>query len=254
MLREIRIYWRLRPFIEQLKGEFHMKLSWNVVIQIIGTIVQALNAVGGLLPVKNQVLIASVVGVLQALTALFSHFSNPDGSPAEVAYKPSGSVKLPMALLCCIVGVGMFLPVPARAQEPPIQNIVGGGVYFDQFSTPQIGGNLFYAQALSVTQGTYSFTLIDFTSKTVKPFTLMTTTSTGILQHMRDFGPVRIYGVGTIGVSAGGSNAGLAYTGGGVAVIPLGRNWFLLPNLRILKSAVSEFQGVYGLAVGFGAK
>jgi hypothetical protein len=86
MIREIRMYFRLRTYISDLRKECHMKLSLNVVVQILGTVVQALNAIGGMFPAKQQVLIASIVGVIQAVVGLLAHFSNPDGTPAAAPY------------------------------------------------------------------------------------------------------------------------------------------------------------------------
>ena len=65
-----------------------MKFSWNLVIQILGLIVQGANAMGALLPPEYQAGLAVIVGLIQAIVAAIAHFSNPDGTPAAVAYLP----------------------------------------------------------------------------------------------------------------------------------------------------------------------
>lgn len=67
-----------------------MKLSVNVVIQILATVVQAANAASSLFPPARQAEIAAGVGVVQAVSAFLAHFSNPDGSPASEPYNPNG--------------------------------------------------------------------------------------------------------------------------------------------------------------------
>jgi hypothetical protein len=64
-----------------------MKLKWNVAAQVLGTIMQFLNANGSMVPAKYQVEVALAVGIVQALSAFVAHFSNPDGTPAEAPYK-----------------------------------------------------------------------------------------------------------------------------------------------------------------------
>jgi len=63
-----------------------MKFSWNFGIQIIGVGLQIYNQYGGLLPTKWQPVAAATVGILQGISALFAHFSNPDGTSAAVPY------------------------------------------------------------------------------------------------------------------------------------------------------------------------
>ncbi len=89
MIRELRIYLKLRPYIKKLKEQSHMKFSWNLVLQVIATGVQAANALTPMLPEKQRGTLALVVGVLQSISALIAHYSNPDGTPAAVAYLPT---------------------------------------------------------------------------------------------------------------------------------------------------------------------
>lgn len=88
MIREIRIYLKLRPYINRLKEELHMKFSWNMILQVIATAIQGVNAISGMLPHDQAAGVAVIVGVVQAVAAAIAHFSNPDGTSAKVAYIP----------------------------------------------------------------------------------------------------------------------------------------------------------------------
>ena len=66
-----------------------MKFSVNGVIQLIGTLAQTVNALGAFVPDKQKVYVAAALAALQGLSAVLAHFSNPDGTPASVAYTPS---------------------------------------------------------------------------------------------------------------------------------------------------------------------
>lgn len=81
-----RLYLKLNPFVKQLKGEFKMKFSWNMIAQILGTVIQAANAAAPVLGGHSQIYISAGVAVLQAFAGLFAHFSNPDGTSAAAPY------------------------------------------------------------------------------------------------------------------------------------------------------------------------
>ena len=119
MIKEIRMYWRLRPYIKRIKELAHMKLSWNVVVQIIVTLMQAYNQVSDLLPEKWKPGAAVIMGAIQGIVAMISHFSNPDGSSAKLPYEPPKTIKLPSVfLMVAAAGIlcGMF-SMPAAAQD-----------------------------------------------------------------------------------------------------------------------------------------
>ena len=64
-----------------------MKLSVNLFIQIFGVLLQGLTFASGIVPAgKWQAICASVIGVIQAVSGLLAHFSNPDGTSATVPY------------------------------------------------------------------------------------------------------------------------------------------------------------------------
>jgi hypothetical protein len=167
-------------------------------------------------------------------------------SPLKPNGLPKGIIKLGLLL---IVGL-LLLSLPAMAQEP-YKDVVAAGVSWNQQATPQINGTLVYGALIGT--GLYSFNLVDVTPQTYKPFVITTNITFGLAQHMRDIGIVKVYTVATAGVGAGGNNVGFAWTAGGAAFIPLGKKGlFLLPNVRVLKNTLSEFQGIYGIAIGWG--
>lgn len=86
MLRELRIYFRLRPYIRAFREITKMRFSINIVIQSLAIAAQALNAIGDFVSPKSKPLVAGIVGIVQALTAFLAHYNNPDGSPAAEAY------------------------------------------------------------------------------------------------------------------------------------------------------------------------
>jgi hypothetical protein len=63
-----------------------MKLSWNLLFQGLALVVQYGNQASGLVPQKYESVVALVVGLAQAAVAWKAHTSNPDGTPAAVAY------------------------------------------------------------------------------------------------------------------------------------------------------------------------
>jgi hypothetical protein len=65
-----------------------MKLKTNIFVQLVSTAGQLLNAYGGLIPPKYQVIVASGLGIAQGIAALIAHFSNTNGTPQE---QPGGA-------------------------------------------------------------------------------------------------------------------------------------------------------------------
>ena len=61
-------------------------LTTNVAIQTLGTIIQGLNAAGGVFSGELKWVAGIAVGGLQLVVAVLAHYSNPDSTPAAVAY------------------------------------------------------------------------------------------------------------------------------------------------------------------------
>jgi hypothetical protein len=86
MIRQLRIYLRLGPLISQFEELTRMKLSVNVVIQMLALAAQGLNATQDLLPAKGKFWAMVALSAVQGVTAVLAHFSNPDGTSAQAPY------------------------------------------------------------------------------------------------------------------------------------------------------------------------
>jgi hypothetical protein len=63
-----------------------INLTQNTVLQGVAIVIQIANALSPSLSEKHQAAVASGVAVVQLLISRWAHQSNPDGTPAEVAY------------------------------------------------------------------------------------------------------------------------------------------------------------------------
>jgi hypothetical protein len=86
MIRELRIWWRLRPLMEEFQELSKMKFSVNVAIQMLALVAQAINATQDLLPERGRFWAMVVLSAVQGVTAVLAHFANPDGTPAAAPY------------------------------------------------------------------------------------------------------------------------------------------------------------------------
>ena len=86
MIRELRLYWRMRPILKQLQELTRMKLSANVLIQMLALVTQGINATQDLLPARGKFWAMVALSAVQGAAAVVAHFANPDGSPAQAAY------------------------------------------------------------------------------------------------------------------------------------------------------------------------
>ncbi len=86
MLRELRIWLRLRPIMNRFQELTKMTFSINVLIQMLALAAQGLNATVELLPGRGKFWAMVGLSAVQGVTAVLAHFANPDGTPAQVAY------------------------------------------------------------------------------------------------------------------------------------------------------------------------
>ena len=86
MLRELRIWLRLRPIMNRFQELTKMKFSVNVLVQMLALAAQGLNATVELLPGRGKFWAMVGLSAVQGVTAVLAHFANPDGTPAQVAY------------------------------------------------------------------------------------------------------------------------------------------------------------------------
>lgn len=152
----------------------------------------------------------------------------------------------------------LFLAVLSFAQTPaPAQatNIYAAGVSFNQSAKPAVAGTALYARLLSDGSGTYAFTVVDALPANVHPFTVTTNFGAGIAQKVFSIGKVPLYIPTSAGISFTGNNTGWNWSTGALASIKAKGNFRIMPNVRIVKSSVSDgagYQPIVGLLFGWG--
>jgi hypothetical protein len=87
-VKYVKLYFKISPIIDILKGQLSMKFSTNMVIQVVATLAQLVNQLGGVVPAKYQTVILAVLSGVQGVAAAIAHYNNPDGTSAKVAYIP----------------------------------------------------------------------------------------------------------------------------------------------------------------------
>ena len=150
-----------------------------------------------------------------------------------------------------ILAVLAMLAGLASAQE--VTNLYAAGVSYNNAATPAIAGSALYAHALG--SSTYAFTVVDALPTTFKPFTVTTNFSGGIAQKVFTVSGVNFYIPTSAGVSFTGTNTGWAWSTGAMASVKVKGNWRVLPNVRVVKSSVSNgtgYQPIVGLMFGWG--
>jgi hypothetical protein len=151
--------------------------------------------------------------------------------------------------------LSLFLALPLAAQTDTLpSNIYAGGISFNSGASPRIAGTGLYARLLSDGSGTYAFTVVDALPATVKPFTVTTNIGAGVAQKLFSIGKVPIFMPASAGISFNGTNTGWAWSGGALASIKVKNNWHVYPNVRFVKSSVSNgtgYQPIAGLLFGW---
>lgn len=157
-----------------------------------------------------------------------------------------------MRKLLLLLFVLPLLAVPALAQDTGYENFAAIGASWNQYADPSVAGNLLYAQRLGADDSTYNFNFVDLVSKSEEEFSVSTSVTFGIAQKALTFGRAKVYVTTGVGFLAGDENLGYSWTGGGAVAIPLGHGFQFLPNVRFLKSSLTDFQGVFGFMIGWG--
>ena len=149
----------------------------------------------------------------------------------------------------------LLLAASAFAQAPLPNNVYAAGVSFNSSASPRIAGTALYAKLVNDGSGTYAFTVVDALPSGYKPFTVTTNIGAGVAQKLFAIGKVPIFVPASAGVSFSGSNTGWAWSGGALASIKLKNNWHVYPNVRVVKSSVSNgtgYQPILGVLFGWG--
>lgn len=126
---------------------------------------------------------------------------------------------------------------------------------------PQINAGVWYANVVSNgDHPTYSFTLVNIDKAHVastKPLNIqmLTSVETGVARHISKLGPFETYELVTAGVAADSTNVGASFSGGTLALAPLGKGFLLGAYVRIGKATIStDVAWKVGLTIGLASK
>lgn len=163
------------------------------------------------------------------------------------------------ALFTSII-LSLALPVVTVAQDAPApasepSNFVAIGLTITP--DPQARPALTVATKLTdKVGGLWSYN--DYTVMSVKrtpQIQLQIVAMTGIATPVRNIGPdswrVKVWTLGQLGLAQEGDHTGIAYAGpGGFVTIPV-KNWFIiLPAIKPVKTALSDFQADFRISIG----
>jgi hypothetical protein len=154
-------------------------------------------------------------------------------------------------VLALIVLVAMCFVAPS-SYAAEYGEVVGAGVSFNQYSNPRLDGNLLYAHRIS--DGLYSFNLIDFVQVSSKPFTVGVSFTPGVAKRIMTFNQIPVYATVNVGAMMGGTtNFGYSFSSGMAGTIGLGKSLMLMPNFRIMKGSLVDTQYIYGVMLNWGS-
>jgi len=157
---------------------------------------------------------------------------------------------LVLTVLSLLVLAGAML-----AQDAPLTNIYAVGVSFNSAGSPAVSGTGLYARLVNDGSGTYAFTVVDALPQNTKPFTVTSNFGFGIAQKVFAVGNVPIFVPSSAGISFSGPNTGWAWSTGALAWVKIKGSWGIAPNVRVVKSSVSNgtgYQPIFGALLAFG--
>ena len=186
--------------------------------------------------------------------------------PSQADVTATQGVKIGVFLLCLLLVLTatpvayaqtVVAPAPAASSAAPVlpTNIYAAGVSYNVGGSPAVAGTGLYARLVSASTGTYAFTVVDALPNTQQKYTVNTNLGVGIAQQVATIAKVPIYIPTSAGVSYTGANTGWAWSTGGMAVIGLKGGYKVMPNVRLVKSSVSNgsgYQPVIGVLFGWG--
>ena len=140
---------------------------------------------------------------------------------------------------------------PTTATAP--KNVYAGGVSYNTNAHPAIAGTALYAHNLDPKQSlsTYAITVFDAVPTSYSPLTVTTNVGVGVAQDVYKIRSATVWMPTSAGISWTGKNTGWAWTGGVAVSIPITKQrFYLIPNVRFLRSNVSNNSG-YQVIAGF---
>lgn len=160
-------------------------------------------------------------------------------------------------LLFGVVLAAQVVPMP-----PPVfpARVVGANAGFCEGCQPQINGGVWYAARIA--QGehpTYSYSLVNIDKvkiNSLKPLNVqvVTSTETGVAQHLFKFSAFDVLATATGGLSTNSTNTGFSLGGGFVAFTSLGKGWMAGPYFRVAKATITpDITWKVGLTIAIGS-
>ena len=219
-------------------------------------------ALGGVIPFLMPSILAYVqahphttIGVLLACVIAAYHATAPQNQ--GTSNSPAGTNPAMKAIAISLLILGLAHPsASAQTPAPALTNIYAAGISFNNGASPAIAGTGMYAHLIADGSGTYAFTVVDALPTSLKPFTVTSNFGAGIAQKVFTIGSVPIFVPTSAGISYNGTNTGWAWSTGALASIKVKNNWRIFPNVRIVKSSVSNgsgYQPIVGVMFGWGS-
>ncbi len=152
--------------------------------------------------------------------------------------------------------VAFALAFSAEAQTPDFGAI---GASYQKGGTPSTAATGLYAKATTEDGSTpWAFTVVDALPVAgTKALTFTTNIGVGIAERVATLGKVGVFVPTSAGISWSGTNTGWQASTGALFAVPIGRGLILAPNVRVLKSSVSNgagYQPVFGVLFGWQRK
>lgn len=98
MIRQLQLYFKLRPLLEIAERLCKMKLKVNVLISGLLLVLQAIVQVAGFFPPKFVWIPIVAHIVLEGALKILAAYRNPDGTSALLPYVPAKMPELPKDL------------------------------------------------------------------------------------------------------------------------------------------------------------
>lgn len=235
MLNKLRMYWRLRTYIAQLKGMNMNKFSIHMVLQILFVLVGASTEIYDLLPANAQKPVLIFLVLAAAALGLVNHFRNPDGTPVEQPYDKKLNEKLKEKLneikrkagidplrFVGILLIPAFLCLPAMAQSdaPQIERVafVGAG-YFDGAQAKGLTGFVkrLEGRVYNITEMSVGMVPVGTGNLNLFGKDLQSDFSSGVLYAVADYKGFVLFGLGDAGLQqSGGISSAMFKAGGGL--------------------------------------
>jgi hypothetical protein len=240
VFKALRIYWRLRPQIKELKKVMKMKFSLNMIVQILMILAQGYNQISDMIPDEHKTLAALIIGVVQAVTALLAHYANPDGSSVRTSYIPpklkkgsnwsKGLILVPFLLL---LGTSTTMAQDSTAG-------LAFGMAWNQNAEPQLQGvGTFDRQIKGRTYSYSGYTVSPEKKEGTRIPQLRFRFFSGIAVMAQDFGKLSVWVNGAPGLDTNALETGFMGAYGGFGHYKLSKRWGFILGGQGMSSTIS---------------